>query len=187
MNDTPPFLTGQFLLALPGMGDPRFDQAVIVMAAHDEEGAIGVGIGHRRAGLTLRDLLKQVDIDPGEAPASPIHHGGPVEPGRGFVLHTADWSGRDTVQVAGLCALTGTQDILQAIAAGRGPSQFVIALGYAGWQGGQLEGELTQHGWFSTPASPAILFDTIAEQRWTSAYKAAGIDPALLVSETGAA
>ncbi|MBW0145057.1 YqgE/AlgH family protein [Sphingomicrobium clamense] len=185
--DQPPFLTGQLLLAMPGMSDARFEQAVIVMAAHDEEGAIGVGIGHERAGVTLRDLLKQLDMDPGDAPAAPIHHGGPVEPGRGFVLHSLDWSGQDTVQIGGLCALTGTQDVLQAIAEGKGPSQFVVSLGYAGWEQGQLEGELTQHGWFTAPASPEILFDTGSEDRWAAAFKSVGVDPSLLVGEGGEA
>lgn len=185
--DSPPFLTGQLLLAMPGMGDARFEQAVIVMAAHDEEGAIGVGIGHERLGLTLRDLLKQLDIDPREAPGAPVHHGGPVEPGRGFVLHSTDWAGQDTVQVAGLCALTGTQDVLHAIAEGKGPSRYVVSLGYAGWDGGQLEGELTQHGWFTVPASEDILFENTAEQRWSAAFRGAGIDPALLVGEAGEA
>lgn len=187
MNEDPKYLTGQLLLAMPGMGDARFEHAVIVMAAHDEDGAIGVGIGHQRLGLTLRDLLAQLDIDPGEAPAAPVHHGGPVEPGRGFVLHSTDWSGRDTVQVAGLCALTGTQDVLQAIARGKGPSKFIVSLGYAGWEGGQLEGELTQHGWFTAPASKAILFDTSSNERWSAAFQSQGIDPALLVGEAGEA
>lgn len=185
--DNAPFLTGQLLLAMPGMSDARFAQAVIVMAAHDEDGAIGVGIGHERKGLTLRDLLQQLDIDPGVAPAAPVHHGGPVEPGRGFVLHSTDWSGQDTVQVADLCALTGTQDVLQAIAAGKGPSRYIVALGYAGWEGGQLEGELTQHGWFTAPATQSLLFDTTSVERWTAAFRSQGIDPALLVGETGEA
>ena len=182
-----PFLTGQLLLAMPGMSDARFEHAVIVMAAHDEDGAIGVGIGHERTGLTLRDLLKQLDIEPGEAPSAPVHHGGPVEPGRGFVLHSLDWSGQDTVQIAGLCALTGTQDVLQAIASGKGPSQYLVSLGYAGWEGGQLEAELTQHGWFTAPASKEILFDTGSTKRWSAAFQSQGIDPALLVGETGEA
>ncbi|WP_265570664.1 YqgE/AlgH family protein [Sphingomicrobium nitratireducens] len=185
--DQPRYLTGQLLLAMPGMGDPRFEHAVILMAAHDEDGAIGVGIGQVRAGLTLRDLLKQLEIDPGEAPPAPIHHGGPVEPGRGFVLHSNDWSGQDTVDVAGRCALTGTQDVLRAIAEGRGPSRYIVSLGYAGWDGGQLEEELTHHGWFAAPSSEALLFDLDADARWTAAFKAQGIDPALLVGETGAA
>lgn len=185
--ETPPFLTGQLLLAMPGMSDPRFEHAAILMCAHDEEGAIGIGIGHQRTDIGFRDLLGQLDLDPTGAPDLPVHYGGPVEPNRGFVIHSLDWAGQDTVQVAGLCGLTGTLDILKAIAAGKGPKKAIIALGYAGWDGGQLEGELTRHGWFNMPASPQLLFDTPTDRRWAGAFKAQGIDPALLASETGAA
>ena len=91
--DEAPFLSGRLLLAMPGMADPRFERAVIALAVHDANGAVGIGIGHKRAGLRLRTLLKQLDIDPGEAPDCAVHHGGPVEPGRGFVLHSDDWGG----------------------------------------------------------------------------------------------
>lgn len=185
--DQPPFLTGQFLLAMPGMGDPRFERAVILMAAHDEEGALGVGTGHLLPGLTLRDLLGQLDIDPGKAPDMPVHHGGPVEPGRGFVIHSLDWAGQDSVQVGDLCGLTGTLDILKAIAEGKGPSKFIVSLGYAGWDAGQLDDEMTRHGWFAAPASQALLFDTETSARWDESFAAQGIDPALLVGESGAA
>ena len=100
--DTPRFLSGQLLLAMPGMGDPRFDRAVIAICVHDEDGAVGIGIGHQRAGIGLRGLLAQLDLDPGDAPDAPVHHGGPVEPGRGFVLHSDDWGGQDTIAVTGL-------------------------------------------------------------------------------------
>ncbi len=185
--DTPPFLSGKLLLAMPGMSDPRFERAVIALCMHDAEGAIGVGIGQKRAGLRFRQLLKQLDIDPVDAPDVAIHHGGPVEPGRGFVLHSADWGGQDTIQVVGLGAMTGTIDILRAIAAGRGPSRWLIALGYAGWGEGQLDSEMTRHGWFAASGSEAILFDTPADERWAAAFRAEGIDPRLLASETGAA
>ena len=97
----PPFLSGKLLLAMPGMADPRFERAVIALCVHDENGAIGVGIGHKRAGIGFRGLLRQLDIDPGQAPDCAVHHGGPVEPGRGFVLHSTDWGGQDTLQVNG--------------------------------------------------------------------------------------
>ncbi len=183
----PPFLTGQLLLAMPGMGDPRFEHAVIAMCAHDEEGALGIGIGHTRAGMRLRQLLLQLGVEPGAAPDAAIHHGGPVEPGRGFVLHSDDWGGQDSIAVPGIGAMTGTLDILKAIAAGRGPSRWLVALGYAGWGAGQLDEEMTRHGWFAAPSSPAILFDTPPLERWTAGFNAVGIDPRLLVSETGAA
>jgi putative transcriptional regulator len=172
---------------MPGMGDPRFERAVIVMAVHDENGAVGIGIGHKRAGIRFRRLLKQLEIDPGEAPDVAVHHGGPVEPGRGFVLHSEDWGGQDTIHITGLGALTGTIDILRAIAEGRGPSQWLIALGYAGWEGGQIEEEMTRHGWYAASGRPELLFNTPTDERWDRAFLAEGIDPRLLASETGAA
>lgn len=191
MVEQPNFLSGKLLLAMPGMSDPRFERAVIAMCMHDDNGAIGIGIGHKRAGLTFRALLRQLDLDPGEAPDCAVHHGGPVEPGRGFILHSTDWGGQDSVQVNGetgaLFAMTGTVDVLRAIAEGKGPSQWIAALGYAGWDGGQLEEEMTRHGWFAARANPPLLFDTPADERWAAAFKAEGIDPRLLASETGAA
>ncbi len=154
--EQPTFLSGKLLLAMPGMADPRFERAVIAMSVHDENGAIGVGIGHKRSGIGFRGLLKQLEIDPGEAPDCAVHHGGPVEPGRGFVLHSTDWGGQDTLQINGangtLFAMTGTIDVLRAIAEGS-----------------------------------KILFDTPTDERWGAAFKAEGIDPRLLASETGAA
>ncbi len=180
-----PYLAGQFLLALPGMGDPRFERAVIAMCAHDDEGAIGIGIGATIAGLGFHELLKQVDVDPGEAPDAPVHFGGPVEMRRGFLVHSRDWQGQDTIDVAGRWALSGTTDILRAIAQGKGPAQWVVALGYAGWGAGQLEGELTTPGWFTAPGSTDILWGDGAADRWSNAYAAAGIDPRLLVAGAG--
>lgn len=189
--DQPRFLSGKFLLAMPGMGDPRFERAVIAMCAHDENGAVGIGIGHKRAGLKLRGLLTQLGLDPGEAPDRAVLHGGPVEPGRGFVLHSTDWGGQDSLHVAGprgeLFAMTGTIDVLKAIAEGRGPSRWLVALGYAGWGEGQLDEEMTRHGWFAAEGDASILFDTPSDERWAAAFKGAGIDPRLLVNQTGAA
>ena len=191
MVEQPTFLSGKLLLAMPGMSDPRFERAVIAMCIHDENGAIGIGIGHKRAGITFRGLLRQLDIEPGEAPDCAVHHGGPVEPGRGFVLHSTDWGGQDSVQVNGengeLFAMTGTIDVLKAIAEGRGPSRWIVALGYAGWGEGQLDEEMTRHGWFAAGAASGILFDTPTDERWAAAFKAEGIDPRLLGSETGVA
>ena len=190
MNQAP-FLSGKLLLAMPGMADPRFERAVIAICLHDEHGAVGVGIGHKRSGMRFRTLLEQLGIEPGEAPDCAVHHGGPVEPGRGFVLHSTDWGGEDTIQVnavAGpLCAMTGTIDVLRAIAEGRGPSQWIVALGYAGWAGGQLEQEMTRHGWFTAEGDPALLWDTPADERWQAAFRSEGVDPRLLSSQTGAA
>jgi putative transcriptional regulator len=191
MADTPPFLAGKLLLAMPGMADPRFERAVIALCAHDENGAIGIGIGHKRSGITFAGLLRQLDIDPGKAPDCAVLHGGPVEPGRGFVLHSTDWGGQDTLEVvpegADPFAMTATIDVLRAIAEGRGPSRWLIALGYAGWGEGQLDEEMTRHGWFTAKGDSHILFDTPADERWAAAFQKEGIDPRLLVSETGAA
>ena len=183
----PQFLTGQFLLAMPGIGDPRFERAVIAICAHDPDGAVGIGLGAEIAGLGFHDLLKQVDVEPGVAPDVPVHFGGPVDLRRGFVVHSRDWSGQDTVDVAGLWALTGTLDILKAIAAGTGPAQWVAALGYAGWGAGQLDAELARPGWFNVPGDAALLFETPTEDRWTRAMTSAGVDPRLLTSGAGTA
>ncbi len=186
MNE-PEYLVGRLLLAMPGMGDPRFDRAVIAMCVHDAQGALGIGIGHLRTGIGLHALLAEVGIEPGAAPDCPVHHGGPVEPGRGFVLHSPDWSDRGTLIVNDQCALTATMEVLRAIAGGHGPRRWLIALGYAGWSAGQLDGVMCRHGWGTTQARPAILFDTPADQRWTAAWRAEGIDPALLSNVTGRA
>ena len=183
----PPFLTGQFLLAMPGMADPRFDHAVIAMCSHDEQGALGIGIGATISGLGFHDLLDGFEIDHGVAPDAPIHFGGPVEPRRGFIVHSCDWSGEDCIDVAGRWALSSTLDVLRAIAEGRGPSRWIAALGYAGWGEGQLDGELTQPGWFNVKGDQALLFDTPASDRWAGAFAGAGIDPRLLVGATGTA
>ncbi len=181
------FLVGQFLLAMPGIGDPRFEQAVIAMCEHDEEGAVGIGIGAEIDGLGLHDVLDQFDIDHGVAPDAPVHFGGPVEPQRGFVIHSNDWGGQDSIAVAGRWSLSGTVDVLRAIADGTGPKQWVVSLGYAGWGAGQLDAEMLRHGWFNVPAGVALIYDTAAADRWTAAFASAGIDPRLLAPQTGTA
>ena len=187
MIEVSPFLTGQFLLAMPGIGDPRFERSVIAVCSHDERGALGVGIGEVIEGLHFHDLLNQLEIAPGNAPNVPVHFGGPVETRRGFVLHSPDWGGQDSIDVAGRWSLSGTLDVLRAIAEGKGPSRWMVALGYAGWDGGQLDEELTRHGWFNTAANPGLIYDVPAEARWERAFATAGIDPRLLVGSTGTA
>ena len=179
------YLTGRFLLAMPGMQDPRFARAVIAMCAHDAGGALGVGVGMRIDGLGLHDLLGQFDIAPGEVPNAPIHFGGPVEPRRGFVLHSNDWGGEDTLDVAGRWSLSGTMDVLRAIAGGEGPTRWVVSLGYAGWDAGQLDGELAGLGWVPVAADTALLFDTATEQRWARGFASEGIDPRLIAVQGG--
>lgn len=181
------YLAGRLLLAMPGMGDSRFDHAVIAMCVHDEHGALGIGIGEVREGLTLHGLLEDIGIDPGVAPDVPVLNGGPVETARGFVLHSADWGGEGSVTVNPLCSLSASLDILRAIAEGRGPSKFLVALGYAGWGAGQLEGEMRHHGWYAASGHPEILFGTPTGRRWTQTWKREGIDPSHLVGQTGSA
>ncbi len=181
------FLTGQFLLAMPGMGDRQFDRAVIAMCAHDAQGAIGIGLGDVIPGIGFHALLGQFGIDPGGVPDAPVHAGGPVETRRGFLIHSRDWMGQDTIDVAGRWALSGSLDILRAIAAGTGPRRWVIALGYAGWGAGQLDAELTTPGWLPVPGSIELLYDVPAAARWPHAFAGAGIDPRLLVAGAGTA
>jgi putative transcriptional regulator len=185
--DEPKYLSGQFLLAMPGMGDPRFEKAVIAMCVHDENGALGIGLGRIVPRITFHDLLKQLDIDPGVAPDVPIHLGGPVEPQRGFLLHSTEWGGPESIQVGDRWTLSATLEILRAIAEGRGPRRWLVALGYAGWGAGQLEEELCGNGWFATAGSEALLYDSDVNSRWATAFRSAGIDPRLLAADFGTA
>ena len=185
--DAPAFLSGQFLLAMPGIGDPRFDKAVIAMCVHDEAGALGIGLGRVVPRLGFHDLLGQLGIEPGAAPNAPIHLGGPVEPQRGFVIHSLDWGGSESVQVGDRWALSATIDVLKAIAEGKGPSRWVAALGYAGWGPGQLEQEMARHGWFVTPGTDELLYECDVDARWAAAFNGAGVDCRLLTTEFGTA
>lgn len=183
--ELPNFLVGQFLLAMPGIGDARFERSILAMCMHDEDGALGIGLGRTIPGLGFHDLLEQLDIDVGVAPNAPIHLGGPVEPQRGFLIHSRDWGGQESMDVAGRWGMSPTIDILKAIAEGKGPTRWVAALGYAGWTGGQLEDELSRHGWFVVEGDDALLYDVEAEHRWASAFNGAGIDPRLLAADYG--
>ncbi|PKB14614.1 putative transcriptional regulator [Novosphingobium kunmingense] len=181
------FLTGCLLLAMPGMGDPRFDHAVIAMIRHDADGALGLGVGQAVPGVTLHSILADLKIDPGEAPDDPVLLGGPVETERGFVLHSSDWRSEATIDAGPLGAMTMSREVLAAIAAGVGPRRFVVVLGYAGWDAGQLDAEMRRHGWYAAQGRPEIVFDVPTEDRWRQAWLADGIDPALLASQTGRA
>ena len=181
------FLSGQLLLAMPGIGDPRFARAVIAMCVHDEGGALGIGLGQLIPELHFHDLLRQFEIDPADSPNSPIHLGGPVEPQRGFILHSADWGGDESIHVGDRWVLSATLEILRAIAEGRGPTHWVAALGYAGWGAGQLEQEMTVNGWFTTPGNDELIYGCDVASRWETAFRAAGIDPRLLTADFGTA
>ena len=157
------------------------------LAARHSPGALGVAVGQIKHDLRLHELLENVGINPGQAPDCVIHDGGPVEPQRGFVLHSPDWAGPGTIEAGALGCLSASLEVLQAIAAGEGPQRWIVALGYAGWGAGQLDGEMRRHGWYAAQGNSRILFDTPVSARWKAAWQAEGIDPALLASETGRA
>lgn len=184
---TSEYLAGRLLLAMPGMGDSRFDRSVIAICVHDQNGAFGINIGHAREGVRFRELLEEVGVEPGQAPDCEVLHGGPVEPGRGFVLHSPDWDGGGTIEVPPLGALSASLEVLKAIAEGRGPSRWLFALGYAGWAPGQLEEEMRRHGWYAAAGHAEILFETETQRRWPATWRIEGVDPALLSNTTGRA
>jgi putative transcriptional regulator len=180
-------LAGQMLIAMPAMEDPRFQRSVIYMCAHSEKGAMGIVINKRMPTLTFAELLEQLGIETSEKTRSlPIHFGGPVDTGRGFVLHSLDYGVPEaTMEVAGTIGLTATVDILKSIARGQGPDQALLALGYAGWDAGQLEDEIRANGWLTCEASLPLLFNTDIELTWQRAIGTLGIDPAQLSNISG--
>jgi len=188
------YLDGQFLLAMPGMADSRFTRSVVYVCAHSSDGAMGLIINQPARKITFSDLLLQLDLlEPDElirlpTPAEklPVLKGGPVETGRGFVLHTADFFiDNSTLPIDDSVSLTATVDILRAIAKGDGPRKAMLALGYAGWSPGQLEEEIQQNGWLNVPADPGLLFDGDLEGKYGRALRMLGIDPAMLSGEAG--
>ena len=161
------FLEGKLLIAMPGMSDPRFEKSVIFMCAHSADGAMGLIINKPIDGLSFRELMLKLGID-GTATRTnaPILFGGPVQMGRGFVLHSADYdSSETTMHFTPEISLTATVDILRAISEGRGPEKSVLALGYAGWGEGQIEAEILANGWIHCDADPGLVFDTDYEAR----------------------
>jgi putative transcriptional regulator len=183
------FLEGKLLIALPGMTDERFAQTVIYMCAHSAKGAMGIVINKPIPGLSFAEVLKQLQIDTkpliGEFP---ILYGGPVETGRGFVLHSGDYEGSDsTLPVSEDISLTATLDILRALAEGRGPKQALFALGYAGWAPGQVETEFQRNGWLHCKADPSLVFGVDPEAKWRTALQRLGIGPSGLVADAGRA
>jgi putative transcriptional regulator len=171
---------------MPGMPDPRFAKAVIYMCAHNDEGAMGLVINRAMAEYTFPDLLKQLGITADADMSSiSVQFGGPVEQGRGFVLHSADYVHESTLVVDADVALTATVDILKAIAHGKGPAHRLLALGYAGWGPGQLDAEILQNGWLSVKADPGIVFNANLGAKWQQALGKLGIDLSLLSENAG--
>lgn len=190
MNDafSDGYLTGRLLIAMPGMADPRFARSVIYLCAHSEDGAMGLVINRELGSLSFADLLKQLGVEQMTGSDNvPVHFGGPVETGRGFVLHSADYRQDGTLVVEGEVALTATIDVLRAIAEGKGPHQRLLALGYAGWAPGQLEAELQANGWLAVPADAEIVFDRNLNSKWLRALGKLGIDATMLSAEGGRA
>jgi putative transcriptional regulator len=183
--DSPQYYVGRLLLAMPGMSDGNFDHAVIALCAHDAQGAMGIDIGSAIPGLGLRELLANFDIDGGNVADNPVLRGGPVEPQRGFVLHSTDWNGQDMLSVAPGWALSGSLDILKAIGSGTGPTRYLVALGYAGWRAGQLEGEMTRHGWFLGEPFDDEIWGMPAPARWAHGFAECGVDARLLAAHSG--
>ena len=183
----PDYLTGQLLIAMPTMADPRFARTVIYVCAHSDQGAMGLVVNKPMPQISFVELLEQLEIDiGGEVPDDQVvHFGGPVESGRGFVLHSADFRREGTMVVDDKVALTATIDILRAIAAGEGPSEHFLALGYAGWGAGQLDSEIQANGWLHAPADSAILFDPDLSTKWERAIAKLGVSPAMLSGEAG--
>ncbi|MCC7427231.1 MAG: YqgE/AlgH family protein [Alphaproteobacteria bacterium] len=179
-------LAGQFLIAMPSMGDPRFARSLVYICLHSEEGALGIIVNRALEGLSFEELLRQLNIEPVPPGRSiRMHRGGPVEAGRGFVLHSADWVQESSLRVSRAVALTASVEILKEIAQGRGPERGILALGYAGWGPGQLDREIQENAWLSAPADAALLFDGGLETKWQRALAKIGVDPALLSGAAG--
>ena len=170
-------LRDHFLIAMPAMADPNFNETVTYVCKHDEAGALGV-IVNRPGDMSLAEMFAQLKLDlaDGTLGAAPVLRGGPVEPERGFVLHRSETPFEATLAVGPEIKLTSSPDILAAIGNGYGPDPALVALGYAGWGRGQLEAELSSNTWLTVPANPAIIFETPFEQRWTAALGLPGVD-----------
>ena len=180
------YLTGQMLVAMPGMGDPRFERAVVYMCAHSEEGAMGLIVNKSLESLSFSHLLDQLGVEDTDADM-PILSGGPVETGRGFVLHSADYDRDGTLTVSDGIRLTATIDVLRAIAEGKGPKERLLALGYAGWAPGQLENEIEHNGWLTVEADNNLIFDGNLDSKWHWAMAKIGIDTSMLSLSSGRA
>lgn len=180
------YLSGQLLVAMPGLQDPRFAKTVIYLCAHNADGAMGLVVNREIDAISFPDLLEQLDIEPsGDVEPIRVHFGGPVESGRGFVLHSPDYVQDTTMVVDTEVALTATIDILKAIAGGSGPRRRLLALGYAGWGPGQLDTEIKANGWLHVAADADLVFGADLEGKWQRAMGKLGIDPRMLSDEAG--
>jgi putative transcriptional regulator len=180
------YMTGQLLIAMPGIGDERFERTVIYLCAHSADGAMGLIVNKLADEIDFDELLDQLGVETEmPPPVLDIRVGGPVETGRGFVLHSSDYYQDSTLQVTEQIGLTATVDILRSIADGDGPDHCMLALGYAGWAAGQLDGEIQANGWLSVPADLPLIFDNDIDNKWNRAVRKVGIDPSFLSSDAG--
>ncbi len=180
------YMSGQLLIAMPSMADPRFARTVIYLCAHSDQGAMGLVINKPMPQITFVDLLEQLEIETeGTVEDQVVNFGGPVESGRGFVLHSGDFQREGTMMVDDTVGLTATVDILRAIATGDGPERHLLALGYAGWGPGQLDSEIQANGWLHAPADDAILFDHDLSTKWERSIAKLGVTPAMLSGDAG--
>lgn len=189
MSKDPLDLTGSILIAMPGMSDLRFAQSIVYVCDHSEKGAMGLIVNKPAADMSFSELLEQLEIKPDASVTDiGVYFGGPVETGRGFVLHSPDYtSDLRTLNVGEGIALTPTMDVLEDIAAGNGPEQVMMMLGYSGWGPGQLENELSQNGWLTVDGTADLVFLAEDSKKWAAALEVLGIDPALLSAEAGSA
>ncbi|WP_049631433.1 YqgE/AlgH family protein [Cellvibrio sp. pealriver] len=182
---TPGSLRDHFLIAMPGLNDSSFAHTVTYVCEHSDKGAMGVVI-NAATPMLLKEIFLQMDLDDlSDQGDQIVMSGGPVQPERGFVLHTSDVKWQSTLEVSPDISLTASRDIIVALAEGRGPKQCLIALGYAGWGEGQLEAEIAANSWLTVPANKDIIFNTPLEQRWASAAQVLGIDVNLIASTPG--
>lgn len=186
-SSQPDGLTGRFLIAMPQMGDPNFARTVVFLCAHSDEGAMGLVVNREADSIEFDDLLEQLGIDDPQIDTITVHDGGPVDTGRGFVLHSRDYFQNGSVEVTDTVAMTATVDILRSIADGGGPRKRLLALGYAGWAAGQLENEIQANGWLIADANDDILFGLELEEKWARALGSIGVDPAALSGTAGRA
>ncbi len=182
-------LAGKLLIAMPGMGDPRFARSVVFVCAHSDEGTLGLIVNKPSPGVHLENLLEQLEIPKGEAGQGiQVHFGGPVEMGRGFVLHSGEYAvDEGTLKINNDFGMTATQEILRDLAAGKGPDKAILMLGYSGWGEGQLESEILENGWLVAEATPDLVFSPQTAETWAAALGSLGVDPVSLSAEAGRA
>ena len=185
-KDQTKYLTGQLLVAMPQMEDQRFARSVVYICAHTDDGAMGLILNKLAEAINFSDLLEQLNLPVATvSDKTRVHFGGPVETGRGFVLHSDDFTQDASLLIENGVALTATVDILSAISKGNGPRNYLLALGYAGWAPGQLDSEIQANGWLIAPADTDILFGSKIENKWSTALNTIGIDVTMLSSHAG--